>query len=235
MCVHKAFGGPFPESGGGGRGGAKAPRVQNVQEGGSGGAPSVEEALAGLLPAARRAPHLPVLHAVHLAALLGLPPRPPAGRGDKSRGGGHTRTRGDRVGHDGDGSPGHGRWLGRWRGGDSGGHRWRPRRGPAALEREDTAPVRQGDEGAQQPHLHPCPCCTPVPLTWYAWSVWTWQRPGGAGGLQGEARARSRIGSAGGGGASGPGKAGGTEEVGETGVRLESPSVSASTSTSSSV
>lgn len=94
VCVHKAFGGPFPESGGAAGGGAKAPRVQNVQEGGSGGAPSVEEALARLLPAARRAPHLPVLHAVHLAALLGLAPRPPAGTGDSHTGGTRAGERG---------------------------------------------------------------------------------------------------------------------------------------------
>lgn len=204
-----------------------------------------KEGAAGLRQSRKRWQAFFQRHAVHHISRCSMPYTlrhflaSPRGRlraeGTSHEEGGHTRARGDRVGHDGDGSPGHGRWLGRWWGGDSGGHRWRPRRGPAALEGEDTAPVRQSDEGAQQPRLHPCPRCTPVPLTWYAWSVWTWQRPGGAGGLQGEARARSRIGSAGGGGASGPGKAGGTEEVGETGVRLESPSVSASTSTSSSV
>lgn len=97
-------------------------------------------------------------------------------------------------------------------------------------------PEGDGDgEGSSSPSI---PIHTPPqPLTWYAWSVWTWQRPGGAGGLRGEANARSGLGNAGGTGpcASGPGKAGGTEEVGETGVRLESPSVSESTSTSSSV
>lgn len=102
---------------------------------------------------------------------------------------------------------------------------------PGEREREDTAPASQ--LGRRVTATAP-PSPVPAPLTWYAWSVWTWQRPGGAGGLQGEASARSGLGSAGP-CASGPGKAGGTEEVGETGVRLESPSVSESTSTSSSV
>lgn len=35
---------------------------------------SVNEPLAGFLPAARRAPHVPVLHAVHFPALLALSP-----------------------------------------------------------------------------------------------------------------------------------------------------------------
>lgn len=97
-------------------------------------------------------------------------------------------------------------------------------------------PEGDGDGEGSAAAAPPSPSIPP-PLTWYAWSVWTWQRPGGAGGLRGEANARSGLGNAGGTGpcASGPGKAGGTEEVGETGVRLESPSVSESTSTSSSV
>lgn len=41
---------------------------------------SVQEALAGLLPAARRAPLLPVLDAVHLPALLGFTTKLPADR-----------------------------------------------------------------------------------------------------------------------------------------------------------
>lgn len=85
--------------------------------------------------------------------------------------GGHARVRGDRVGHDGNGSPGHGRWLGWWRGGDSGGHRW-PWRGPAALERtqessdkmmrECSSPTSSPVTPLSLSLLHPCPHSIPV-------------------------------------------------------------------------
>lgn len=47
---------------------------------GSGSTGSVQEALAGLLPAAGCAPLVPVLNAVHFAALLSLPAGLPAKR-----------------------------------------------------------------------------------------------------------------------------------------------------------
>ena len=83
-------------------------------------------------------------------------------------------------------------------------------------------------------------------LTWYAWSVWIWQRlvgadwlrtVTGADGLRCDTMGTSVLKGMGGVGrtSSRVGKAGGAEEVGETGVRLERPSVSESTLTSSSV
>ena len=46
---------------------------------------SVSEALAGLLPAAGRAPHVPILHAVHLPALLALSPGLPVRQARKQQ------------------------------------------------------------------------------------------------------------------------------------------------------
>ena len=48
------------------------------QRGRAGGTGSVQEALAGLLPAAGGAPLVPVLDAIHFAALLSLPTGLPA-------------------------------------------------------------------------------------------------------------------------------------------------------------
>lgn len=46
---------------------------------------SVQETLAGLLPAAGRAPHVAILHAVHLPALLALSPGLPVRQARKRR------------------------------------------------------------------------------------------------------------------------------------------------------
>ena len=53
--------------------------------GGLGAPASVNETLAGLLPAAGCAPHVPVLHAVHLPALLALSPGLPVRQARKRR------------------------------------------------------------------------------------------------------------------------------------------------------
>lgn len=64
-----------PEDAGSWRDRKRRPSPEEGQEVAS----SVQEALAGLLPAARRAPQLPVFDAVNLPALLGLAADPPAG------------------------------------------------------------------------------------------------------------------------------------------------------------
>lgn len=178
---------------------------------GRAGPGSVQEALAGLLPPAGRAPQLPTLHAVHLPALLGVPAGPP---GDTQGPWCAGRPAAPSGACPGPSAPTHLRLALSWQG----------RAGTQVL----TSGGARQPWGETQPELgappghtdHP-PLPPVVSRTWWAGSL----RPAWEG-----AAAVST-----GGGGSGRRRVGGTEAVGDAGARLDSPRASTSTPMSSSV